>query len=495
MLAGLGVGARRGCGIIRHTFLVPALYRNHFIQYKLGGNVTYQSLRYSSWNAMKKSRSKAVTYDYKQGKRRIKSQQELDDEEDKVKVDKATKSGSLIKKWGAIASTHKFNKKATKWYVAIYGVFLVYGMYYFKKLYSKETEKKAILDKRDKEGFISEWERLRVRELSGDLVRTRDQEKLDAYHKLKDIYDEKLKKCQTEEEKQALGKFDPEPEDIEGVIDRRLDRSVLPSRDLSGFYDKIAEKYDRQVGREELMMGMGRKRKWVMRQCKGDVLEVASGTGRNCKWMNPALVTSYTFLDPSKEMMKKAYEKFKKRWPDFSKVKFVVGKAEDLKRISSAGDKNEPFKYDTIVETFGLCSEKDPVQSLKNMKALLKQGGRIILLEHGRSSWDLVNKKLDKDAQRHSEKWGCRWNLDIGEIVDDAGLEITKEKRAYLGTNWMVICKRPEDIIDYDELNFFEKYFSVNRMKNFDSSLGPNEAFGSKTAKSTSMQPKDEKNA
>ncbi|KAF6006966.1 hypothetical protein HII13_004821 [Brettanomyces bruxellensis] len=201
------------------------------------------------------------------------------------------------------------------------------------------------------------------------------------------------------------------------------------------------------------------------------------------------------FLDPSKEMMKKAYEKFKKRWPDFSKVKFVVGKAEDLKRISSAGDKNEPFKYDTIVETFGLCSEKDPVQSLKNMKALLKQGGRIILLEHGRSSWDLVNKKLDKDAQRHSEKWGCRWNLDIGEIVDDAGLEITKEKRAYLGTNWMVICKRPEDIIDYDELNFFEKYFSVNRMKNFDSSLGPNEAFGSKTAKSTSMQPKDEKNA
>ncbi|KAF6006967.1 hypothetical protein HII13_004822 [Brettanomyces bruxellensis] len=79
-------------------------------------------------------------------------------------------------------------------------------MYYFKKLYSKETEKKAILDKRDKEGFISEWERLRVRELSGDLVRTRDQEKLDAYHKLKDIYDEKLKKCQTEEEKTGIGK-------------------------------------------------------------------------------------------------------------------------------------------------------------------------------------------------------------------------------------------------------------------------------------------------
>lgn len=442
---------------------------------------------------MKRGRSKTVTYDYKLGKRRIKSQQELDDEEDKEKVDKALKSGSWIKKWGAIASTHKFNKKATKWYFAFYAAFLVYGMYYFKKLYSKETEKKAILDKRDKEGSISEWERLRVREISGDLIRTRDQEKLNAYHKLKDMYDEKLGKCKTEEEKQALGKFDPLPEDIEGIIDRRLDRCVLPPRDLSGFYDKIAEKYDKQVGREELMMGMGKRRKWVMRQCKGDVLEVASGTGRNCKWINPALVTSYTFLDPSKEMMKKAYEKFKKRWPDFAKVKFVVGKAEDLTKISSTGENSKPFRYDTIVETFGLCSEEDPVQSLRNMKALLKQGGRIILLEHGRSSWNLVNKKLDKDAQRHSDKWGCRWNLDIGEMVDEAGLEVTKEKRAYLGTTWMVVCKRPEDIIDYDELNFFEKYFSVNRMKNLDSSAGPNDAFGRKAVSGKDVKSNAEK--
>ena len=35
----------------------------------------------------------------------------------------------------------------------------------------------------------------------------------------------------------------------------------------------------------------------------------------------------------------------------------------------------------------------------------------------------------------------CRWNLDIGELIDEAGLDITKEKRAHFSTTWMVVVK------------------------------------------------------
>lgn len=48
---------------------------------------------------------------------------------------------------------------------------------------------------------------------------------------------------------------------------------------------------------------------------------------------------------------------------------------------------------------------------------VLRPGGRLILLEHGRSSWDWVNRILDSDARRHYSNWGCWWNRDMLAIV------------------------------------------------------------------------------
>lgn len=425
----------------------------------------------------------APTFRYKT--RRRKSEEQLAAEAEQKRVEEAKKSGSKFKLWGAIASTHDFNKKLTKWYIAMYVAFLLYGYYYFGKMYNAEQERKDLLDKRDSGAPLSEYERLRIRELSGDRIRTIDKAKLEAYHKLKEEYNAKLKKCQTEEEREALGPFDPQPADIDEIVDLTAEKSVLPARDLSSFYDTLAPDYDKEIGSEEFWTGMSRKRQWLMSHCRGDVLEVASGTGRNTKYIQPKKISSYTFLDPSEKMMAVAYDKFQEDWPNFKKVKFVVGRAEDLIKMSE--ESKEPVKYDTIIETFGLCSEEDPVQSLKNMKDLLKVGGRIVLLEHGRGSYDLINNRLDKEAQRHSDKWGCRWNLDIGELLDSAGLEVTVEKRSHLGTTWSIVAKRPGDVIEYEELGFIDKYLGTKKTKNLDSSLGPNNAFGA--AKEDSKEP------
>lgn len=98
-------------------------------------------------------------------------------------------------------------------------------------------------------------------------------------------------------------------------------------------------------------------------------------------------------------------------------------------------------KYDTIVQTFGLCSVRDPVALLASMAASLKpETGRIVLLEHGRSSWwELVNSLLDRSARGHFEHFGCWWNRDIERVVRDAescvpGLEVVKLERPGLVT-------------------------------------------------------------
>ncbi|KAI0105242.1 hypothetical protein GGR51DRAFT_195851 [Nemania sp. FL0031] len=106
-----------------------------------------------------------------------------------------------------------------------------------------------------------------------------------------------------------------------------------------------------------------------------------------------------------------------------------------------------PQKYDTILQTFGLCSVQDPVSLLSLMASSLQPNtGRILLLEHGRSIWDVVNGLLDRGARAHHERFGCWWNRDIEVIVHEAvrrvpGLEILRLERpgwATAGTHVVV---------------------------------------------------------
>lgn len=106
-----------------------------------------------------------------------------------------------------------------------------------------------------------------------------------------------------------------------------------------------------------------------------------------------------------------------------------------------------PTKYDTILQTFGLCSVQDPVSLLSLMASSLQPDtGRILLLEHGRSVWDFINGLLDRGARAHHERFGCWWNRDIEVIVNEAarripGLEVVHLERpgwATAGTHVLV---------------------------------------------------------
>ena len=92
-------------------------------------------------------------------------------------------------------------------------------------------------------------------------------------------------------------------------------------------------------------------------------------------------------------------------------------------------------KYDTIVQTFGLCSVADPARLLANMASAVRPDtGRIVLLEHGRGDYEWMNRRVDKAAPAHFAKYGCWWNRDIEQLVRDAaaavpGLEVVSLER------------------------------------------------------------------
>ncbi|SCV05023.1 LANO_0G16798g1_1 [Lachancea nothofagi CBS 11611] len=376
--------------------------------------------------------------------RRNKTKEELAQERLEVQL----KSDNRFVRWGAIARTEKFTKGMTKYLIGAYIFFLIYGLYFMKKMYAKEKELER-LEARQSNGEANEYEKLRVKELRGKL-RTRDELKLVKYREL------------PQDENQSSTQFDGI--ELENNDENKTNKKILPARDTTEFYDFKAADYDEGVNFEEKAIMMGRRRKWLMKHCQGDVLEIACGTGRNLKYADLSKINSITFLDASEKMMELTHEKFRQEFPNFKKAAFVVGKAENLVDLASGAktegvDPETKVRYDTIVEAFGLCSLENPVKALKNFEKLLKPGGRIVLLEHGRGTYGFINKILDDRAEKRLETWGCRWNLDLGEILDDSGLEIVEEKRTHLGTTWCIVAKKKGDVKKNTEVGFVEKYF------------------------------------
>ena len=118
-------------------------------------------------------------------------------------------------------------------------------------------------------------------------------------------------------------------------------------------------------------------------------------------------------------------------------------RVEDVQARKGMGFKSGSF--DTVVDTFGLCSYEDPVAALREMARVCKRGdqrGRILLIEHGRSeSHAWLTNILDKHARPHAAKWGCYWNRDIVGIVKEAGLTIVQRHEFHFGTTQLIVAE------------------------------------------------------
>lgn len=72
---------------------------------------------------------------------------------------------------------------------------------------------------------------------------------------------------------------------------------------------------------------------------------------------------------------------------------------------------------------------------------MVRDGGRILLLEHGRSTYEWLNNVLDADAADRYSIWGCWWNRDMVQIVQEAGLEVQSLSRWHFGTTICVVAR------------------------------------------------------
>ncbi|RLN85277.1 hypothetical protein BBJ28_00002755 [Nothophytophthora sp. Chile5] len=194
-------------------------------------------------------------------------------------------------------------------------------------------------------------------------------------------------------------------------------------------FNANAAKYDGEVDWDERLTGISLMRRFLLRRARGHVLEIAAGTGRNLGFYLPD--TQLTLTDFSDGMLQQI--------SPASQAK-VASCELQVMRAGALGFPDGQF--DAVVDTFGLCSMDDSVQALREMQRVCRRdGGRILLLEHGRSSYSWLSNVLDKFAELHAQKWGCHWNRDILTLVEQAGLEVETVHRFHFGTTYYIVAK------------------------------------------------------
>ena len=170
----------------------------------------------------------------------------------------------------------------------------------------------------------------------------------------------------------------------------------------------------------EVLFGVGKKRKALFARATGNVLDVGCGYGINIPYLvNAAQITGVDF---SPVMLEKAREIARG-----SKVPVDL-RQEDAEALDFPDN-----SFDTVVSSLSTCSFFNPIAALQEMQRVCKPNGRILLIEHGRSTWNWLGRYQDRHLNEQIEQGGCRWNQEPQELVKEAGLNILSAERTLFG--------------------------------------------------------------
>jgi ubiquinone/menaquinone biosynthesis C-methylase UbiE len=163
-------------------------------------------------------------------------------------------------------------------------------------------------------------------------------------------------------------------------------------------------------------------RRSIIPRASGVVLEIGIGPGLNLTHYDPQTVTKVIGVDPEQGFLDRGHER-------------VAASPVPVEIIQAPGE-SIPWgdaTADTAVLTYTLCSVQHPVAVLREIGRVLKPGGRLLFLEHGRSGDASVAAWQD----RMNPLWnvfscGCQINRDTSMLLRSGGFTIDDVDHFYL---------------------------------------------------------------
>ena len=195
------------------------------------------------------------------------------------------------------------------------------------------------------------------------------------------------------------------------------------------YWSRHAPRYDTSISVfERLALEDGRL--WACSHARGEVLEIAAGTGRNLAHYPRDLRLTATELSP--EMLDIARRRARE-----------IGSGAELRLADAQALEFPDERFDTVICTLGLCSIPDHVRAVREAARVLRPGGRLVLLEHVRSP----NPRV-RAVQRAFNKLSLRLCCDdlVREPLDPvraAGMRVEHLERSKLGIVERLVAAKP----------------------------------------------------
>jgi ubiquinone/menaquinone biosynthesis C-methylase UbiE len=159
--------------------------------------------------------------------------------------------------------------------------------------------------------------------------------------------------------------------------------------------------------------------RWIP-EARGAVLEIGAGSGLNFPVYTRA-VTRLWALDPSAGMARLAR---RRAATAACPVEFLDAPAEAVPLPDGS--------VDSVVSTWTLCSVADPGRALAEVRRVLRPGGRLVFVEHGRAPEAGVAAWQD----RLTPLWrrvagGCHMNRVVDRLLADGAFDLATLEKGY----------------------------------------------------------------
>jgi ubiquinone/menaquinone biosynthesis C-methylase UbiE len=177
--------------------------------------------------------------------------------------------------------------------------------------------------------------------------------------------------------------------------------------------------YDRQMAKTE-RAGLRAFRERLLAGLTGDVLEIGGGTGANLPCYGPA-VTSLTLTEPQPPMLRRLESAVREHRPSATVLR---APSEDL-----------PFDdhtFDVAVSTLVLCGVDDQPRALRELRRVLRPGGRLVFIEHVRAGDPATARLQDRMNWLNRLVVCCDCNRPTLGSMKTAGFTVTQLEHTVL---------------------------------------------------------------
>ena len=152
----------------------------------------------------------------------------------------------------------------------------------------------------------------------------------------------------------------------------------------------------------------------------GRVLEVGFGSGLNVR-SYPAAVTAVTAIEPSDLGWELSARRRRRSTVPIERAGL------DGQHLDLPGD-----SHDSALITFSLCTIPDPSLALREVRRVVRAGGRLHVLEHGSAPEESVRRWQRRlEPVQRAIAGGCHLTRDIPALVEGAGWRVEEREESY----------------------------------------------------------------